>query len=111
MTTHRELMAQAADTLEDWLTTHVYDESNGDDPSGDPACELIRQLRLASLQNYCVAVNYRTNTGCNTRNVFVDAVTPHEALQLASDKVRKRKGVIRIDGGTLIGCPLPVDGA
>ena len=48
---------------------------------------------------YIVHVRYRTNSGCNTTNVRVDADDMPAALALATDKVRRRRGVIHIDGG------------
>ena len=48
---------------------------------------------------YIVHVRYRTNSGCNTTDVRVIAETMEQALTLATDRVRRRRGVIRIDGG------------
>ena len=48
---------------------------------------------------YIVTVRYRTNSGCNAKDVRIDAADMTEALALASDKVRRMRGVIRIDGG------------
>jgi len=48
---------------------------------------------------YIVQVRYRTNSGCNTTNVRVDADDMTAAIAAATDKVRRRRGVIRIDGG------------
>ena len=58
--------------------------------------------------SYAVTVNYRTNSGCNSRRVVVEATSTDEALDLAHEIVRRRRGVIRIDGGTIDGRPLPV---
>jgi hypothetical protein len=51
------------------------------------------------MQTYLVHVRYRTNSGCNTTDVRVEAETMEQALDLATAKVRKRRGVVRIDGG------------
>jgi hypothetical protein len=48
---------------------------------------------------YIVHVRYRTNSGVNARDVRVDAADMTAAIAAACDKVRKRRGVIRIDGG------------
>jgi hypothetical protein len=48
---------------------------------------------------YSILVRYRTNSGCNARRVEVEAESIKEALQLASDKVRRMRGVVKIDGG------------
>jgi len=48
---------------------------------------------------YIVHVRYRTNSGCNTTDVRVEADDMAAALDLATAKVRRRRGVIRIDGG------------
>jgi hypothetical protein len=48
---------------------------------------------------YLVRVYYRTNSGCNAKDVAIEADSPDAALQAASDKVRRMRGVIRIDGG------------
>jgi hypothetical protein len=48
---------------------------------------------------YLIRVYYRTNSGCNAKDVAVEADTADAALQAASDKVRRMRGVIRIDGG------------
>jgi hypothetical protein len=48
---------------------------------------------------YIVHVRYRTNSGCNAVDVRVDAADMREALDKATDYVRLRRGVIRIDGG------------
>jgi len=48
---------------------------------------------------YIVTVRYRTNSGVNARDVRVEAADMIEALALASDHVRRKRGVIRIDGG------------
>lgn len=50
-------------------------------------------------RHFEVIVRYRTNSGCNAKRVTVEADTVYEALQLASDKVRRMRGVVRIDGG------------
>jgi hypothetical protein len=48
---------------------------------------------------YIVTVRYRTNIGCNAVDVRVNAENMTQALAEASDYVRLRRGVIRIDGG------------
>jgi len=51
------------------------------------------------MSEYIVHVRYRTNSGCNTTNVRVRAEDMAAALEIATAKVRRRRGVIRIDGG------------
>ena len=51
---------------------------------------------------YIVHVRYRTNSGCNTKDVRVDAENMAEALELATTKVKRQRGVIRIDGGDCV---------
>jgi hypothetical protein len=48
---------------------------------------------------YSILVRYRTNSGCNAKRVEVEAESINEALQIASDKVRRMRGVVKIDGG------------
>lgn len=48
---------------------------------------------------FAVLVRYRTSTGCNGRRVFVEAADMSDALTIACAKVRRGRGVIRIDGG------------
>lgn len=48
---------------------------------------------------FSVEVRYRTMSGCNTRLIKVKAGSFSEAIQLASDQVRRRRGVQKIDGG------------
>ncbi len=54
---------------------------------------------------WLVSVNYRTRTECRTTSVTVSAADAPAALAAASDKVRKRRGVTRIDGATILGRP------
>jgi hypothetical protein len=60
--------------------------------------------------SYLVCVDYRTSSGCNKRNVYVNAPSWDEAFDEACAKVRKRPGVIKVDGGKLLGRPVPVSG-
>ena len=48
---------------------------------------------------FTVHVRYRTNSGCNTKTIRVFANSMDNAIDLASAKVRRQRGVIRIDGG------------
>lgn len=50
---------------------------------------------------YLVVVHYRTNSGCNAKTVEVAADDTESALTMAGDKVRRQRGVIRIDGSEL----------
>ena len=50
-------------------------------------------------QKYHVTVRYRTNSGCNTKMLDIKAESMDEAIRLASAKVKKQRGVIRVDGG------------
>ncbi len=54
---------------------------------------------------WLVRVAYRTATGCRTATVTVSADDTTGALAAASDKVRKRRGVARIDTATILGNP------
>ena len=62
------------------------------------------------MQSYLIAVDYRTSTNCNTTTVKViaPADNPDEAFRLASAKVARRRGVVKVDGGTMLGSPLPL---
>ena len=76
------------------------------------ATEFYRSVRedtatFDGKMSYAVTVNYRTNSGCNSRRVVVEATSTDEALDLAHEIVRRRRGVIRIDGGTIDGRPAP----
>jgi translation initiation factor 1 (eIF-1/SUI1) len=53
----------------------------------------------ATMKRYFVEVRYRTTYTCNASTVEVEAENMEEAIKIASDKVRKRRGVTRIDGG------------
>jgi len=57
------------------------------------------------MQTYAVQVRYRTNSGCNTKNIRIKASDMEQALTLASAKVRRMRGVIRIDGGDCVPVP------
>jgi hypothetical protein len=46
-----------------------------------------------------VTVRYRTNSKCDSKMVMVKAPDLATAVQIACDKIRRRRGVIRIDGG------------
>jgi demethoxyubiquinone hydroxylase (CLK1/Coq7/Cat5 family) len=48
---------------------------------------------------YTITIRYRTNSGCNAKSVTLEASTVEEAFELATAKVRRQRGVIRIDGG------------
>lgn len=48
---------------------------------------------------YVVHVRYRTNSGCNATDVRVEADNITAALEAATNKVSRRRGVIRIDSG------------
>lgn len=54
------------------------------------------------MAEFSVEVRYRTNSGCNTTIVKVEAPGFTQAIQQATDKVRKRRGVVKIDGGDAI---------
>lgn len=48
---------------------------------------------------FIINVRYRTNSGCNAKTVRVMASNIEEAMRLASDRVRRMRGVVKIDGG------------
>jgi hypothetical protein len=54
---------------------------------------------MSELRPITVLVRYRTNSGCNATYVNVNAATLEDAIAIASAHVKKRRGVIRIDGG------------
>jgi hypothetical protein len=60
------------------------------------------------MPDYFVTVRYRTNSGCNAKSLNVTAPDIETALTIASDKVRKMRGVIRIDGGDCVAPPGPL---
>lgn len=47
---------------------------------------------------YEILVRYRTRSGCNAKAVTVQADDVTAAMRAAADKVRRMRGVIRIDG-------------
>ena len=49
------------------------------------------------MRSWDIRVYYRTNSGCNAKDVTVEAVSIDAAFKAASDKVRRARGVIRID--------------
>jgi len=51
---------------------------------------------------YVVHVRYRTNSGVNAKDVRIDAADMTTAIDLATAKVRRQRGVIRIDGGDCV---------
>jgi hypothetical protein len=51
------------------------------------------------MTKFRVNVRYRTNTGCNTKSMDVEAESMEAALAIASAKVERQRGVVRIDGG------------
>jgi hypothetical protein len=59
------------------------------------------------MTKYLITVRYRTNSSCNTKDVFIEADNVEQALALASDKVGRQRGVIRIDGGEWHACREP----
>lgn len=46
-----------------------------------------------------VLVRYRTNSGCNAKAYRIEAPDMEKAIDIACEKQRRRRGVIRIDGG------------
>jgi hypothetical protein len=57
------------------------------------------------MKTYSVTVRYRTNSGCNAKTLTIESDSMESAIQLASDKVRRQRGVIRIDGGDCVPVP------
>jgi hypothetical protein len=91
------------DALDHAIDNHIYDYDNGDTPDADcQYCAALKQAdaALAAVpREFSVLVRYRTNSGCNATTVKVMAAEASDAIRIASDKVRRRRGVIRIDGG------------
>lgn len=54
------------------------------------------------MNHYIVTVRYRTNSGCNAKTHEIEAADMTTAIQIACDRQRKRRGVIRIDGGDCV---------
>lgn len=52
---------------------------------------------------FSVSVRYQTTTGCNTK-LFprIKACDFTDAIEIATAKMRKRHGVIKIDGGDVV---------
>lgn len=57
---------------------------------------------FAPMTRYIVTVWYRTNSGCNGKRYEIEAADMTTAISIACDKQRKRRGVIRIDGGDCV---------
>jgi hypothetical protein len=51
---------------------------------------------------YLCTVYYRTNSGCNAKRLTVEAESIEAAENIANAKVRRQRGVIRIDGGDTV---------
>lgn len=66
----------------------------------------IRHAVEGELASYRVAVDYCTASGGGTRYVTVEARNWREATDRANAIVRKRRGVLKIDGGHSIGQPV-----
>jgi len=61
-----------------------------------------KELRRFAPLTFVVHVRYRTNSGCNVTDVRVHAANMDDAIKTATNKVRRRRGVIRIDGGDCV---------
>ena len=52
---------------------------------------------------FSVSVRYRTNSGCNTKLFSrIEAKGFSDAIEIATNKMRKRRGVVKIDGGDAV---------
>ena len=51
------------------------------------------------MNTYLLCINYRTNSGCNAKTLRQRAENSEQALELAHARVRRMRGVIKIDGG------------
>lgn len=56
-----------------------------------------------TMPTWLVRVDYRTTTTCNSKTFTVSAPDEFGAIAAASDKMRQRRGVYKIDGGTVLG--------
>ena len=66
---------------------------------------------VSALYSYRIGVLYRTATTCSGVTVEVAAPNADEAFRLAHIKARnQRKGLVRIDGGYVIGQPQLLEG-
>ena len=54
------------------------------------------------MNRYWVEINYRTNSGGNTWRGPIDAPDMDTAWRLASEKVAKRRGVVKVDGVSIL---------
>ena len=63
------------------------------------------------MAKFDVLVRYRTNSGCNAAIHTVEAEKPVDAIWKACDARRKRRGVIRIDGGEVCVWAEPEEGS
>lgn len=57
---------------------------------------------MAEPRIFYVTVRYRTSSGCDTKNYEIEAEDMEVVIKTACDKLRQRRGVIRIDGGYCI---------
>ena len=48
-------------------------------------------------KQYSILMRYRTKSGCNAKAITLIAESPEQALHLASAKVARMRGVIKID--------------
>lgn len=66
-------------------------------PAFGDAPRISRSIKMAT---FSVEVRYRTSSGCNTK-LFpcIEAIGFSEAIEIATGRMRKRRGVVKIDGG------------
>jgi hypothetical protein len=53
----------------------------------------------STMPTYTVLVRYRTNSGINAKTLEISAENMEAAITIATNRVRRQRGVIRIDGG------------
>ena len=55
------------------------------------------------LSTFLVRIDYRTTKEAKSTTFTVSAPDSYSALEMAGRKIRKRRGVYRVDGGAVLG--------
>ncbi len=80
--------------------THIFDEDD-DHPDDCAYCAAVKRADAMLAKPFTVEVRYRTNSGCYSKLVPVKAFDMTQAIEIACNKVKRQRGVIRIDGGSV----------
>lgn len=96
------------EAVAEWVGLH-YGRNFKSEPQEKQDEWLQRYATSHEMQNelaageWSVSVRYRTRSGCNEKTYQrINAVSIDEAIELATEMVRRRKGVVSIDGGSVI---------